>query len=1001
MRRCPVAETFRLPSGGYIDRNQTRHFTFNGKSYKGFEGDTLASALLANGVHLVGRSFKYHRPRGIMSAGVEEANALVQLGQGAFAEPNVRATQVEVFEGLDAASLNAWPNLEFDLGAITGLFGRLFPAGFYYKTFMFPGSFWKRLYEPALRHMAGLGKVPDAPDPDVYDHRHAHCDLLVIGAGPAGLAAALTASRAGARVVMVDERHKIGGSLLASRDDVNAAPGSQWIDQTLAELSTQAHVSVLSRTTAFGYYDQNYVCALERRTGYMGQGATQVRQRIWHFRAKAVVLATGAHERPLVFSHNDRPGIMLASAVRTYVNQYAVLPGRTAAVFTNNDSAYYAARDFVAAGGKIAVIVDSRPEVSDICLDLATAMNAEVRAGHAIVGTSGRNRISRVAVSTLSGQGSAETINHYGCDLLMMSGGWNPAVHLFSQSGGKLEFDETRACFIPGVKRQKQFVAGALAGTFGLDDCLREGVEAARSALDRAGDGADVQFVTNSTEKLGAIQPLWLVPGAGVANKHFIDFQHDVTVADIGLASLEGMHSIEHLKRYTTTGMGTDQGKTSNVNALALLAATLGRNIAAVGTTTFRPPYTPVTFGAMAGRDVGDLSDPVRKTAIHGWHVAAGAVFEDVGQWKRPWYFPKAGERMEQAVLRECRAAREAVAMMDASTLGKIDIRGRDAGRFLNMVYTNAWLKLEVGRCRYGIMCKEDGMIFDDGVTMRLGPDHFYMTTTTGGAASVMEWLEELLQTEWPDMEVFLTSVTEQWSTIAVVGPKSRDVMRSLAPHDDFSPDAFPFMSFRNIRIGDVEARVARISFSGELAYEINVPCYEGLAMWQRIFEAGAPLGITPYGTETIHVLRAEKGFIIVGQDTDGSVTPYDAGMAWIVSDKKGDFIGKRSFSRPDMLRPDRKQLVGLLPDDRRLVLREGTQLLEDAKVTIPARMIGHVTSSYQSAALDRSFALALVKGGHDAKGKTIYASLKDGRTAPVRIVDPVFYDPEGVRRDG
>ncbi len=998
-----MTRNFRLKSGGRIDRSTPLQFTFNGKEYTGCQGDTLASALLANGVHLVGRSFKYHRPRGIMSAGAEETNALVQLGRGAFTEPNVRATEAEIFEGLEASSLNAWPGVGFDAGAITGLFGRFFPAGFYYKTFMFPKNMWKWLYEPVLRHMAGLGKAPDVPDPDTYDHMHDQCDVLVIGAGPAGLVAALTAAKAGARVVVLDERQTVGGSLLASHEEVDGMPGKVWLEQTLKTLSSSDHVTVLNRTTAFGYYDQNYVCGLERRTDHLGSGAGAVRQRVWHFRAKSVVLATGAHERPLVFADNDRPGIMLASAVRRYVNEFAVLPGRNAVIFTNNDSAYVAGRDFVAAGGSVATIIDSRAEISEKCIALAADMKASLEKGCAVIGTRGRRRIRQVSVAAVVDGLVQGPVHEYSCDLLMMSGGWNPVVHLFSQSGGKLEFDKKAACLVPSGKRQQQYIAGALGASFGLGACLRTGVEAGQQALAAAGLDApsEMPIPSYADEETENIQTFHLVQGAGRHKKQFIDFQHDVTAGDVQLASQEGMHSVEHLKRYTTTGMGTDQGKTSNVNALVLLAAILGKDVAEVGTTTFRPPYTPVTFGALAGRDKGHLSDPVRKTPIHSWHVSAGAVFEDVGQWKRPWYFPKAGESMDQAVRRECLAARQGVAVMDASTLGKIDIRGRDAARFLNLVYTNAWLKLGVGRCRYGIMCKEDGMIFDDGVTMCLAPDHYHMTTTTGGAATVLEWLEELLQTEWPDMDVFLTSVTEQWSTIAVVGPQSRAVLENLAPGEDFSATAFPFMSVREMSIGDVDARVARISFSGELAFEINVPSYDALGMWTRVFDAGDAFDITPYGTETMHVLRAEKGFIIVGQDTDGSVTPYDAGMGWIVSDKKPDFIGKRSFSRPDMLRADRKQLVGLLPDNEQLVLREGTQLLAEPTSIVPAPMIGHVTSSYHSATLGRSFALAVVKGGHRGKGQKIHASLPDGGTAPVRIVDPVVYDAEGVRRDG
>jgi sarcosine oxidase subunit alpha len=760
----------------------------------------------------------------------------------------------------------------------------------------------------------------------------------------------------------------------------------------------------------FGYYDDNYLCALERRTDHLPVAARPptARQRLWHIRAREVALATGAHERPLVFAGNDRPGVMLAGAARAYVNRHAAAPGRRAVVFTNNDGAYGALADLAAAGIAIAAVVDARPVVRPELAAQAASCGARLHAGSAVVAAEGR-RVRRVRVAPLdaAGTGLAGPAVAVDCDLVAMSGGWNPAVHLFSQAQGRLRWDDGVAAFLPDTARQRVTVAGALAGAFDLAGCLAGGAAAGAAAAARAGFGDGtapaVPAVVASVE--APPRALWLVP-ALARGKAFVDFQNDVTAADIRLAAREGLRSVEHVKRYTTTGMGTDQGKTANVNALAILSNAVGQRIVDTGTTTFRPPYTPVAYGAMAGAD-REHSDPVRVTPIHEWHAAHGAVFEDVGQWKRPRFYPRGGEDMDAAVARECRAARERVAALDASTLGKIDIRGPDAAEFLDRVYTNAWAKLPVGACRYGLMCKQDGMVLDDGVTTRLAPDHFVMTTTTGNAARVLDWLEEWLQTEWPDLRVYCTSVTEQWATVAVVGPQARAVVAAVAPDLDVSAASFPHMTLRETTIGGVGARIVRVSFTGELSYEISVPGRHGLALWERVMAAGAAHGIAPYGTEAMHVLRAEKGYIIVGQETDGTVTPFDLGMGWIVSKTKRDFIGKRSFARADTQREDRKQLVGLLPEDPALILPEGIQLVDPAHSgaiaarRFPVPMDGHVTSSYRSAALGRSFALALVKRGRARIGETLLAPLLSGAVARVTIAKPMFYDPEDARRDG
>lgn len=995
-----MSQPRRLAEGGLIDRSQALPFRFNGKSLTGFAGDTLASALIANGVHLVGRSFKYHRPRGIMAAGIEDPNGLVQVGTGARTVPNLMATQVPLSAGLEATSVNVFPSVGFDAGAAIGWGSRLFPAGFYYKMFFGSPALWRRIYEPLIRRAAGWGKAPEVADRDRYDHRHHHCDVLVVGAGPAGLAAARSAARSGARVVLADADERCGGSLLSSKAEIDGLTGREWCDQVVDELGAADEVLLLPRTVVFGAYDGNYFCALERTED--GPNGAKVRQRLWHFRSREIVLATGAHERPLVFADNDRPGTMLAGAVTGYLRRWAVKPGERMVLFTNNDRAYEAAVAADAAGIDVAAVVDSREQVDPAVADMLSTRNIRHLPGHVVARTQGRKHVRAVHVGRLKGDRIDGALEKIACDLLAVSGGLSPAVHLFSQAQGRLVYDADLACLRPGQGADRQRSAGGCNATFDLADALiegcRAGAEAARAAgFEASEDHPDVA----SAWTAGAIVPLWSVPTASKAGKRFVDLQNDTTVADIKLAIREGFDSAEHLKRYTLTGFGTDQGRTSNVNALGILAQAVDRPIQEIGTTTFRPPYTPVTFGAMGGRDRGALFDPARLTPMHDWHVANGAVFEDVGQWKRPRYFPRGGERMRAAVARECKATRERVGIFDASTLGKIDIQGPDAVAFLNRVYTNGWTTLPVGKARYGIMCGEDGMVFDDGTTARLAEHRFLMTTTTGGAAGVLDHLEEFLQTEWPDLRVRLTSVTEQWANVSLAGPRSRDVLAAMAPDLDLSPDGFGFLQWRDAIVAGLDARIFRVSFTGELQYEINVPWHFGQALWDAAMAAGEPFDITPYGTETMHVLRAEKGFIIVGQETDGTTTPDDLGLGRMVSTKK-DFIGRRSLGRSDCLRPGRKQLVGLLPEDPGRAVPEGSQLVEVGMTTRPppVPMLGFVTSSYWSAALDRHFCLALVADGRSRHGDVIEVALAAG-PALARIVDPVFYDQEGTRRDG
>ena len=1000
----------RLPQGGLVERDRTLTFTFNGKSYKGLGGDSLASALLANGIHLVGRSFKYHRPRGIVSAGAEEPNALMQVGDEPRTEPNLKAPQVELVDGLKATSQNAWPSLEFDVGAVNSLVSRFLPSGFYYKTFMWPAAAWKT-YEHFIRAAAGLGRSPRERDPDRYDKTFAHCDLLVVGAGPTGLAAALAAGRAGARVILAEQDHRLGGALLnspplnGSGEIIDGKPALDWIAAAEAELAAMPEVRILKRTIAYAAFDHNFFGLVEGVTDHLPHPPESLpRRRLWKLRTKQVIYCAGAIERPLVFADNDRPGVMTASSVQAYVNRYALRPGRRAVVFTNNDSGYGAALDMAAAGIEVAAVVDARPAPTGPLTERAEAQGLRIIAESAIVAVAGKKRVKSVRVAELASDGKtmvgvAETIE---CDLVANSGGWNPTVHLFCQAKGKLRWDDAHACFVPDTAMQAgQHVAGAANGAFGLGACLREGHEAGSAAAAACGftpSGGEASQAEDHDFLPG--RWLWLIPGEqplGRKAKHFVDQQNDVTAADLKLALREGYRSIEHVKRYTTTGMATDQGKMGNVNAIGIVADELGGHLPDVGVTTFRPPYTPVTFGAFAGRDVDDLLDPVRRTPMHAWHERNGALFEDVGQWRRAWYYPQPGETMHAAVNREVKAVRESLGILDATTLGKIDIQGPDAAEFLNRIYTNAWLKLGVGRCRYGLMLKEDGMVMDDGVTTRLGEQHFLMTTTSGNAAAVMGHLDDYLQTEWPDLKVYITSVTEQFATMTLSGPNARKLLAELTDAD-LSPEALPHMAYTPGKVAGVPARIFRISFTGEVSYEINVPASFGVAVWQTLMTAGERYSITPYGTEAMHVLRAEKGYIIVGQETDGSVTPLDLDMDWIVSKTK-DFVGKRSLSREDMGRPDRKQLVGLLTKDPQEVLPEGAQLVEADGPQRPLPMLGHVTSSYWSPNCGRSIAMAMVKGGLARKGETLFAPLTDGRTIACIVADsPVFFDPEGER---
>ena len=953
-------------AGARINREEALALRVNGQQLSAFRGDTVASAMLANGMRSCGTSLYLDRPRGIFAAGVEEPNALITVDarhSQDIAESMLPATTVPVTESLNATLLS------------------------------------------------GLGVLDPNEDPAYYDHVHVHTDVLVVGAGPAGLAAAREASRSGARVMLLDERAEAGGTLRdAAGEQIDGVDAAAWIDTVAAELAAAEETTHLQRTTVFGSYDANYLIAAQRRTvhldGPAGDGIS--RERIWHIRAQQVVLATGAHERPIVFENNDRPGIMLAGAVRSYLNRYGVRAGQQIVVATTNDSVYPLVSELAATGGVVAVI-DARTTVSAAAAE-AVAAGVTVLTGSVVVDTEAdaSGELSAVIVAELDEQRNLGAPQRFEADVLAVGGGFNPVVHLHSQRQGKLDWDTAIHAFVPAAAVANQHLAGAVTGRFDTASALSTGAATGAAAASAAGFQRIAEVPQAVAVPAGETRPVWLVPslnGDDAANykTHFVDLQRDQSVADVLRATGAGMQSVEHIKRYTSISTANDQGKTSGVAAIGVIAAVLGiENPAQIGTTTFRAPYTPVAFAALAGRTRGQLLDPARITPMHSWHVEHGAEFEDVGQWKRAWYYPQPGESMDEAVYRESAAVRASVGMLDATTLGKIEIRGKDAAEFLNRIYTNGYTKLKVGMGRYGVMCKADGMIFDDGVTLRLAEDRFLMHTTTGGAADVLDWLEEWLQTEWPELDVTCTSVTEQLATVAVVGPKSREVIAKLASSVDVSNEGFKFMAFKDVVLDSgIEARISRISFSGELAFEIAIPAWHGLRVWEDVYAAGEEFSITPYGTETMHVLRAEKGFIIVGQDTDGTVTPQDAGMEWVVSKLK-DFVGKRSYSREDNVREDRKHLVSVLPVDSSLRLPEGAALVAaDALATDDITpMEGWVTSSYNSPALGRTFGLALIKNGRNRIGEVLKTPV-GGQLVDVQVSELVLFDPEGSRRDG
>ena len=1030
-------EEQRLRTPSRIKRERPVPFFFDGRAYEGFEGETLASALLACGQRLLGRSFKYHRPRGQVALGEDEPNALVQRidEEGTLGEPNLRATQVFLRHseqrseyGSEHGSLcfrsqNRFPSLSFDLGALASWFSPVLVAGFYYKTFKAPSGAW-RFYEHFIRRAAGLGKPPkpESLDADFCEWTHHFPDVLVVGSGIAGLEAAEILSRDDTlRITLVEQDALLGGALLAADPDItiDGKPAHRALEERIALLQQRTNLTLLPNTCASGYFDGNFLTAVEQ-IPEARDNPDLPRERLWRMRARHVLLATGASERHMVFTNNDLPGVMLADTIRTSVRRYAVLPGCDAVIATNNDSAYRAALALKEVGAEVAV-ADWRKNPRSEIVDAARNEGITIHAGTAVVEAHGKKQLEAITLGVRDKKGAVQTsgTRRLACTLLGCSAGFVPRLHLFSQSGGRLQFDRQQQCNLPSAPAQSTSVAGSVGGADSFAQALSQGQKAAAQALKAISKGVKQrvkrkvqQPIESSAEKKSATtQPsemnaaatealppsLALKKAGGMQGKFaFVDLQNDVTEADIRLAIREGYRSIEHVKRYTTSGMATDQGRIANANAVAIAAAALETPVEDIGTTTYRPPYTPQSFAAFVGPHRRELFHPVRTTPMHAAHVAEGAFFEDVGDWKRPWFYPEGIENLAQACRREALQVRTSAGLFDGSTLGKIDVRGPDAVWLLNMLYTNRWDKLKVGSCRYGVMLNEQGMIFDDGVTARIGKDHFYMTTTTGGAARVIAWIEEWLQTEWPHRKVYATSVTEQWAVCVVGGPNARALLQPLCD-TDIAAEVFPFMTFRDMRVAALPARVFRVSFSGESVFEVNVPARYGAALWKLLSQQGKRHDLVKYGTEAVHLLRAEKGFIIPGQDTDGTVTPFDANLAWMVDLNKDDFFGKRSLACQDLARQGRKQLVGLYTQNPNLTLPEGTHLIEDKKVSKGTQALGHITSSYHSPTLDRSIAMALLKDGFKRKGSTVFA-ITDKGCVPVSVRSHVFFDPKGAR---
>jgi sarcosine oxidase subunit alpha len=990
--------------GRLINRSKAIKFTFNGKVMTGFEGDSLAASLLANDQMLMGRSFKYHRPRGVVASGGEEPNALMNLGAEGHFEPNARATTTETFDGLTATSQNHFPSLEFDVGAINSKLARFLPAGFYYKMFIHPRSFWKHVYEPIIRKSAGLGRAPKARDSDKYEHYYHFCEVMIVGGGIAGLQAAKSAAATGVRVLLVEQTAHWGGRAPVDGATIDGISAEDWVHETVVALSACENVVIRHRTQGAGVYDHGYALAYERIADHT-PGDGRPRHRLWRVRCKQIITATGAIERPLSFAGNDIPGVMLASAVRDYVVNYAVSPGDRTVVVTNNDDAYRTALRLKKAGLDVPVILDARAEGGGVLMAEAIAVGIRVELGRGIAKVIGSKRVTGVQICAQAGEGAV--LEEIGCDVVAMSGGWSPVVHLWSHCGGKLFWDVDQAMFRPDPDKPPLGidgagfvrVAGLANGHLRSASCMVDAaIQGTAAAYNATGKVKKIKTAEAKDAEEVPLSPVWLMPqGASykLRSKAWLDFQNDVKVSDVQLAAQEGFESVEHAKRYTTLGMATDQGKLSNINGLAVLSKALNADIPDVGTTTFRPPYTPISMASLAGEARGELFQPIRKTAMHEWHDDHGADWEPVGGWRRPYAYLQSGETTDQAVWREVINTREKLGLLDASTLGKIVVKGPDAGKFLDMMYTNMMSNLKLGRCRYGLMCSENGFLSDDGVVARIDDQTWLCHTTSGGADRIHAHMEEWLQTEWWDWQVWVVNITEELAQVAVVGPNSRKVLEKLGGMQ-VSADALPFMAWADGEIGGITCRAYRISFSGELSYEIAVPASRGLEFWEMLVEAGAEFGVMPYGTECLHIMRAEKGFIMIGDETDGTVIPQDLGLGWAISKKKEDFLGKRAQQRPFMDNPNRWQLVGLETLDGS-VLEDGSYAIARGQnANGQTNTEGRVTSTYHSPTLGKGIAMGLVHNGPDRMGEVLSFTKIGAPPVKAKIVSPVFYDPEG-----
>ena len=995
-----MSQEFRLDKVGLINREKKISFKFNGKNYFGYEGDTLASALIANGVHLVGRSFKYHRPRGFFGAGVDEPYALVQLIRNNQSIPNIKATEQELFEGLEAKSVNCWPSVNFDIGAINNFLRIFLPAGFYYKTFMWPKSFWFRVYEPFIRRAAGFGVVTSEHDNERYEHKYEYCDLLITGSGPSGLASAYAAAKNGAKVILAEDKPRFGGSLLTNEVSIGNQSGKEWAKKIVGELKEMPNVQVKNRAQVFGYYDHNMLVMSERVTDHLPKSKKYTpKQRLWYIRAKEVVISSGSIERPLVFGNNDTPGVLLSSAAKEYMKIYGVLVGKKPIVFTNNDSAYETAIEFKK-NGIDPIIIDSRKDANSELIKEAKSLNIDIKFSHVVVNARGYKKVKSADIADISEDKlQLSNVRNIECDCICVSGFWTPTIHLASQSGSKTQFNKDIDAFIPSNSKQNETTVGAANGVFNLNETLNKSFEVGYNLSKKITQKDNKLSVPSVVEKSNSKHDkFWCVPlPKGKKYKRFLDFQNDVAVSDIELALKEGYRSIEHVKRYTTLGMATDQGKTSNLNGLQLVSNIENKVVPEVGHTTFRPPYTPVSIGAIVGREVGKHSKATRKSPMHEWHIKNNAVFVDAGLWLRPRYYKRGNETLFEASKREATNVRKNVGVCDVTTLGKIDVKGPDAAEFLNRVYTNAWLKLPVGKARYGVMLREDGIVMDDGTTTRISENHYHMTTTTAQAANVLSHLEYYLQIVWPELNVNVVSTTEQWAGAAIAGPKSRDLLQKLFPELDCSNEKLPFMGFVQAKLKGVNARIFRISFSGELAYEVNVESNNGNFMWEQIMEAGQEFEIQPYGTEALSTLRIEMGHV-AGSELDGRTIPYDNSLEGLVSQKK-DFIGKRSLNKSAFTASNRQKIVGVVPLDKKTSIPEGSYIVRDAKAKLPNPKLGHVSASCWSVEYNNPFSLAIIEDGKNMIGQKLFAlSPLKKKSIPVEIVSSHYVDPKGER---